>query len=169
MSHLNAFNWEFTQPPRKDKPEIRYSFIIEFGLHCFTRGLNAHQSEQWKDVPEDIIYSDSRERRIFDFHRYELSKQLPEIIKKIDGKSCFHTGKENFFIIELIDEAGDKKEYEIYFKAARAIKNSLKLFIQSAYVRDKKHRTSQPHKKKISFFVIAYNVQANKEIKIPPK
>ncbi len=138
-------------------------------MHCFTRGLNIHQNETWRDISEDLIYSDPREKRIFDYHRYELSKYLPDIVKKIGEKSCFHTGKENFFIIELVNENGDKQEYEIYFKATKSIKNCLKLFVQSAYVRDKKHKTSQPHKKKISFFVIAYNVQRNKEIKIPPK
>jgi hypothetical protein len=168
LTHLNEFEWTFVQAAKTDKPEIRYVFRIEFGLHCFTRGLNTHKKELWDDVPSDLLYSDSREQRIFDFNRYELSKKLPEITKELSKKKCFHTGKENFFIIELLNEQGLRQEYEVYFQVSKS-QGKLKLFVQSAYIRDSNHRTSQPKKQKISFFVIAHNVKTNKKIKSPPK
>jgi hypothetical protein len=48
LIHLDEFEWEFVQSAKDNKPEIRYSFVIEFGLHCFTRGLNLHQKEKWE-------------------------------------------------------------------------------------------------------------------------
>lgn len=168
LTHLNEFEWEFIQAAKNDMPEVRYIFIIEFGLHCFTRGLNLHKNEKWEAIQSDLIYSDPREKRIFDFNRYELSKKLPDITRDISKKNCFHTGKENFFIIELLNEEGLRQEYEVYFQVSKS-KGKLRLFVQSAYIRDLKHSASQPKKKKISFFVIAHNVKMNKKIKLPPK
>ncbi|ERH41339.1 TPA: hypothetical protein SLD83_001719 [Legionella pneumophila] len=62
--------WEFVQQEATNKPEIRYAFVIEFGLHCFTRGLNTHIKETWQNIDPELIYSDSREQRIFCFSRY---------------------------------------------------------------------------------------------------
>jgi hypothetical protein len=168
LSHLNEFECTFVQDAKNGKPEITYFFIIEFGLHCFTRSLNSHKNEQWDSIKSDLLYSDSREKRIFDFNRYELSKKLPAITSDISKNTCFHTGKENFFIIELLNEQGVQQEYEVYFQVSKS-KDKLKLFVQSAYIRDSTHRTSQPKKHKISFFIIAYNVKSNKKIKPPPK
>lgn len=166
LSHLSEFEWEFIQDAKNDKPEIRYAFIIEFGLHCFTRGLN--KKEKLSNIENDLLYPDSRETRLFDFKRHTLSRKLPEITKAISKQNCFHTGKDNFFVIELLDEQGVQQEYEIYFQISKS-KEKLKLFVQSAYVRDQKYLISQPKKRKISFFVIAHNVKTNKQIKLPPK
>jgi hypothetical protein len=168
LSHLNEFFYEFLQPPKNGKGEQTYSFVVSFGLHCFTRGLNKRHNEQWNNVEQALIYSDSRERRVFDFKRYELSKYLPEIVRGVSGKSCFHTGEGNFFVVEIVDNNEEKQEYEVYFKVSKSEK-LLRLFIESAYVRDSEHRSSQPAKKKISFFVIAYNILKNKPIKVSPK
>lgn len=168
LTHLDEFEWELVQSAKDSKPEIHYRFVIEFGLHCFTRGLNLHQKEQWERIENDLIYFDSREKRIFDFNRYELSKKLPEITKEISQKNCFHTGKENFFIIEIVNDQGLRQEYEVYFQVSKS-KERLRLFVQSAYIRDSMHRASQPKKQKISFFTIAHNVKTNKKIKLPPK
>jgi hypothetical protein len=72
-----------------------------------------------------------------------------------------------FFLIELINDKGKKEEYEVYFNVARSDKGMLRLFIESAYIRDDAHGGSQPIKKKINFFVIAHKVQNRQEIKIP--
>ncbi len=114
-----------------------------------------------------LHYSDSRETRIFCFDRYALSFNLPKIAKSVDKRPCFHTGRGNFFVIELVSGSGEKREYEVYFQVSRARGGLLRLFVESAYVRDEDHDSSQPKRKKIGFFVIAHNRQANKLIKTP--
>lgn len=96
---------------------------------------------------------------------------MPTIAKQISERTCFHTGKGNFFVIEILDDQDIKQEYEIYFKVSKSKsqKGMLLIFIESAYIRDEAHRSSQPAKKKISFFVIAHQVSMNKAIKVPPK
>ena len=169
LDHLTAFRWDFVQQATGKKPERCYRFLIEFGLHCFTRGLNKHRSEVASDIEPGLFYYDSREKRIFSFERYELSKKLPDIAKSISERPCFHTGKGNFFIIELVDDEGQVQNYEVYFNVARERKGLMRLFIESAYIRDQEHGTSQPKRKKINFFVIAHNTQLGKPIKSAPK
>ena len=75
LSHLYPFPMRYEQPSKDGKPTRVYKVDVEFSLHCFTRG--ARKGE----VPDAaLLYSDSRETRIFDFQRYELSKRLPEIV-----------------------------------------------------------------------------------------
>lgn len=152
------------QEAKGGKPEKIYHFIIEFGLHCFTLAPNKHKDETLADYDQSLHYSDSRETRIFCFERHELSFGLPDIVKAINTKKCFHTGKGNFFVIELQNENKEAEEYEVYFNVARSGAH-LRLFVESAFIRDDEHGSSQPKKKKINFFVIAHNRQINKIIK----
>lgn len=94
-----------------------------------------------------------------------MSHKLPQIAKDISKRSCYNTGKGNFFTIEMATDEGKSIEYEVYFKVSRESKGRLRLFIESAYIRDDEYGTSQPRKKKIGFFVIARNTMHNKPIK----
>jgi hypothetical protein len=97
-------------------------------------------------VPESaLLYSDARETRVFDFTRYELSKLLPAIIEELPAHKCYHSGKGNFFIVELVDQNGSRNEYEIFFTASRSTaRGVLNLFVQSAYIRDENHMQVKP-------------------------
>ena len=167
LEHLTEFEWEYIQAASGDKPERRYPFIVEFGLHCFTYAPNEHKGETLAHYDANLFYKDSRETRIFSFSRYKLSSSLPDIAKEIGVRNCYHTGKGNFFTIDVIDENGNKQEYEVYFNVARSSAGKLRLFVESAFIRDDEHNSSQPKKKKINFFVIAHNRKMNKQIKTP--
>ena len=156
------------QSAKGNNPERHYRFIVEFGLHTFTLKPNAHTGQTLSDFPVSMQYADSRETRIFCFDRHAHSFNLPDIVMNIGRMSCYHTGKGNFFVIEVLGKDDVPIEYEVYFNVAREKDGILKLFVESAYVRDNKHASSQPKKKKINFFVIAYNTFQGKQIKIPP-
>lgn len=72
------------------------------------------------------------ESRLFDFDRYELSKMLPQILEELPRRGCYQTTGGNFFSIEM----KDKGSYEIYFRVDKVGKGRIKLFVQSAYLRD---------------------------------
>jgi hypothetical protein len=135
-----------------------------FSLHCFTR------SGEGETVDAGMRYSDHRERRIFDFRRYDLSLQLPAIVKSLKTCKCFHTEHGNFFTVSIVDEAGDKVDYEINFTVSKSSKAGIiNLFIQSAYPRDAAYSSSRPrkHPKPIGFPVILHNVLNKIPIKAP--
>lgn len=160
-----SFEHIFVQPARNStESEIEYKFIVEFSLHCFTRGLDKRHGETLAGVDVSLHYSDSRETRIFDFQRHELSEKLPDIAKSINKQACFHTGKGNFFTFELLDADDKVQHYEVYFRVSRAKKKGwLRLFVESAYIQDKPKKKPQ----RIHFFVIANNTLKNKPIKTP--
>lgn len=163
LAHLHPKSLIYQQAATGGKPEREYKVDVIFSLHCFTRGIKPDEKPH-----QSLLYADSRERRIFDFGRYALSKWLPQIVDELNRRKCYHSGKGNFFVVEVVTEQGEKLEYEIFFEASRASKKGVvNLYVQSAYVRDEAHRGNRPKKKPINFTVILFNVLNNKPIKIP--
>lgn len=163
LSHLHPRLIEVVQPASGDKPAVTYRVQLGYGLHTFTRGVKAGETPN-----QELLYRDRRECRIFDFDRYRLSFQLPDITSGLHLRKCYHTGKGNFFVVEAVGVDGVPVEYEVYFEASRASQRGvLNLFVQSAYVRDDAHKGGQPKRKPIKFYVLMHNIQANKPIKVP--
>jgi hypothetical protein len=160
LSHLRPTSLTCEQPARDDKPALTYTVEVSFSLYCFTRGIR--EGEQPDPA---LLYSDSRETRIFDFQRYELSKQLPGIVQNLSRQKCYNTGKGNFFTVVVIEQ-GQQIEYDVFFEASRSTRKGLVLFVQSAYARDAQHG-SRPRAKPIGFYVILYNTLNNKPIRMP--
>jgi hypothetical protein len=114
-----------------------------------------------------LAYADSRETRLFDFNRYERSKQLSSILLGLPTSPCYHTNHGNFFTIQTLHPVtGEEENYEVYFSASRSGTKPVRvnLFVQSAYVRDRDHG-NQPARKRINFFVILHNTLKGKSIK----
>lgn len=163
LTHLHPKRLTYRQPAKDNKPERVYEVDVIFSMHCFTRGV-----KQDEKPDRNLLYADSRESRVFDFRRYGLSKELPAIIKELHRRKCHHSGKGNFFVVEVITREGEHLDYEIYFEASRNTKRgAINLYVQSAYVRDAAHRSNTPKKKPIGFTIILFNILNNKPIKIP--
>jgi hypothetical protein len=163
LTHLHPKRLNYRQAAAGDKPERVYTVDVTFSLHCFTRGIKPGEQPH-----PSLLYADSRECRVFDFRRYTLSRELPVIVDELHRRKCYHSGKGNFFVVELVTNEGERLDYEIYFEASRSPrKGVLNLYVQSAYVRDEAHRGNRPKKKPIGFTVILFNVLNNKPIRIP--
>lgn len=163
LTHLHPKHLSYRQVATGDKPERVYTVDVTFSLHCFTRGIKPGEQPR-----HSLLYADSRECRVFDFRRYALSRELPAIVEELHRRKCYHSGKGNFFVVELVTHEGERLDYEIYFEASRSSrKGVVNLYVQSAYVRDEAHRGNRPKNKPISFTVILFNVQNNRPIRIP--
>jgi len=163
LAHLHPKPVVYRQAAAAGKPEREYLANVEFSLHCFTRGI-----KEGEKPDAALLYPDSRECRVFDFQRYALSKHLPTIVEGLHQRKCQHSGKGNFFVVEVITEEGEKVEYDVFFAVSRSSKKGVvNLYVQSAYVRDAEHAGNRPKKKPIAFTVILFNTLNNKPIKIP--
>jgi hypothetical protein len=162
LSHLHPFELELIQPAKGNDPERIYNFNVAFSLHCFTKAVKEGDNPAFE-------YRDNREIRTFCFERYRLSFHLPDIIREIHTKRCNHSGKDNFFIVELMTDEGERVEYEIYFNVTKPTSKGapMRLYVQSAYIRNKGSKPYRRKTKKIHFFVIAYNRKVGKPIKTP--
>lgn len=163
LAHLHPRSLTYEQPAKGDAPTRRYKVDVIFGLHCFTRARGQNPPQE-----NTLLYGDDRETRVFDFDRYELSKRLPEIIEGLAQRKCYHTGKGNFFSVEIVREDGKAIEYDIFFVASRSsARGRINLFVQSAYQRDPEYASNRPDRKPIGFYVILFNTLNNKPIKAP--
>lgn len=161
LAHVHPFEWEYVAQASSTRPERTYQIEVGFSMHTFTRGSVPEES-----IDPALLYRDSREERVFDFVRYEFSRQLPEIVQQLGERICYHTQHGTFFTIEIVNPQDVSQDYEVYFKLSRSSRKGwLKLYVQSAYVRDPEHGTAQPKRRKIGFQVIAYNVMTGKQIK----
>lgn len=159
LSHLHPLCLNFIQPAKGVDLEKSYAVSVTFSLHCFTEKHNPNLI--------GLNYASKKEIRSFSFQRYQLSLQLPSIIQKLASNKCLHSGKGNFFVIQIVDNNGVKQNYEVYFEVnkSKTEKMSLDLIVQSAYIRDKNHN-NVPKNKPIGFFVILNNRLTGKVIKI---
>jgi hypothetical protein len=83
-------------------------------------------------------------------------------------RNCYNTGRGNFFTCEIVNNEGENKEYEVYFKLSKSGRGrDLNLYIESAYIRDETHKSRQPKKSKIGFFVIAHKTATKQKIPNP--
>jgi hypothetical protein len=164
LSHLDPFTFEFVVPEKDGRSRQLYAIDVLFSWHCFTRGIAPGEN-----FSKALAYSRGRETRLFDERRYHLSKNLPRIIRGIGSRKCFHTGRGNFFTVELVDEEGNRTEYTIFFKVARRPKpRELTLRVESAYIRGDRVPLGRAHPPRpIRFSVIAYNTATGKRIKEP--
>lgn len=160
LSHLHPHLWEVLIPGQAGKPDLLLKVHVTYGLHCFAR--NQLPGEQ---VDAEHWYTDSREKRVFCLLRWELSKQLPQIIATLGDRRCMHTGREEFVTLQVIHQ-GRTFDYAVFFtvtKARKAEGAHLNLFVNSA------HERIDPlkYKKPISFKFILLNRYQGKEIKVP--
>ena len=144
LSHLNAFKIVYVD----SKTGNQYTFFVTFGLHCFTKDLDSLTEIE----RQDLLYSSRREVRPFNFERYNYSKSLPDLIRKLHEVYIFDAGYDNYATLDLLSDDGVQVNYKVVFKAFRE-KKKLRLHISSAYPVDDPGKT-----KKVGFFAIARNL-----------
>ncbi|NES18421.1 MAG: heat-shock protein [Symploca sp. SIO3E6] len=160
LSHLNAHRVEYLDERDKTRPAI-YRFIVTYGLHCFTKDVEDISEEQERL----LTYSAPRESRPFNLERYELSKNLPAIIKSLGNKETLicHAGYGKYAVVKVLNSRGCEVNYFVPFAVFRESKR-LRLHVQSAYPKEELGKV-----KKVGFFAITKNLLQNKKLPRPQK
>jgi len=161
LSHLDAQWVEYLDTRNPDKP-MTYRFIVTYGLHCFTKEVEGMSREE----SQRLMYNAPRESRPFNFERYELSKNLPNIIKSLGNKETLvcHAGYNDYAVVKVLNSNGCEVDYFVPFAVFRESKK-LRLHIKSAYPKYEGLGKIQ----KVNFFAIAKNLLHNKKLPQPPK
>jgi hypothetical protein len=127
LKHLDPFRLE-VKPKVEDAPT--YVVRVTFGFHCFTRKIIPEE-----DSP-DLYMTSGREQRCFCFDRYELSKELAEMIKYAANGRAYFGEKSNFLIVESTSQ--QNAPYVAFFDVERAKKSDgfdAAMFVTSAHLR----------------------------------
>lgn len=114
---------------------------VEFSSHCVSKGPKTGATIDFSVLGYDHLLIDHRRNwRAFHPGRHRLSALLPQIIGSLHERPCLFTGHENFLTLELdqlLPGYPPGSQYEIYFSARRGTApNSVRVFVESAYVRD---------------------------------
>ncbi len=160
LRHLNDFVMTITIAAKDGKPAQNYEVKVMFSCHCFTRSL----PDKGCDVEEH--YADHRETRQFDAERHALSVRLPNMIRDLGGKKCYHAGHGNFVVVDIV-EGDTHRKYAVFFEIEKVQRGRLLLMrIMSAY--PLLPETPDPTKgKPIGFNVVLFNTATGKRIKVP--
>lgn len=135
LDHLHPIIEQHAFPPRPAPagrpavPGVQFPVRVHYSHHCFTIALEAAGHNRIEEIYEDL---GRHEERIFNIRRWELSKQLPGVVKKLLSKElrCYQTRHANYIIADLGVAAPDV--YRIYFSTSKWT-TGVALFIESAY------------------------------------
>ena len=155
LSHLDPFTLLVSVA------ETNFKVRVSFYHHCFT--------EKWDTIIHSPDYryvaQNGSDLRAFNLERYELSKSLPDIIRRMPtGKVCF-TNEQNFLKVNIIDHNGEAQKYVIFFKIipARSRSHDVAMLVQSAYIKESLPKNID----KIRFTTLVRKVAAGEVIKSP--
>lgn len=162
LEHLHPFSFDLVVPAKDGKAERSYRLNVVFSLHCFSRAPT-----EGEEIPAELAYSDSRETRIFDTERYGHSRLLPEIVRTLADRPCFHDTHGNFYVFEVVEADGTTQFYSVFFTLSKAGKKAgLNLYISSAHM-----RTERPYAhnvKPIRFRILVHNIWTAKGVRPAP-
>lgn len=155
LNHLHPFRLTHSLAAAKGHPSRRVLLHVGFGLHCF--------SSKPRDAPTDPV-SDNRETRTFDVERYELSRELPQVIRQVVGGKlrCERAGADNYVVVGLVNG----HRYGVFFNLKRWSRHgpdSVLLMVQSAYALHPGKR--HPGKGRCSFNLLLGEVLRGKAVR----
>ncbi|MEQ4502338.1 hypothetical protein [Pseudomonas sp.] len=145
---MRGTSFQIDIPSAAGQPRVLLTVNVEFSSHCVSRGPKEgdHIDFHLAGV-ERMVIDHRRIKREFKEDRHALSFLPPEIVRTFKDRRCFFTGKENFLTLELgeiLPGYDAHTKYEIYFNVRKDDhKNTVKLFIESVYVRDE-HAENEP-------------------------
>jgi hypothetical protein len=158
LQHLHPFRFTLELNDGGTACPRTVTVHVGFGIHCFTR--------KYLDSECDAEpYRDDREIRAFDKERYELSKELPTIVRTLCERRCGFGKHENYVTLDL-SQAG--AAYAVFFQVKRWRKagpSAVLVVVQSAYRLDPGKRL--PSTGRISFNALVGHALRETRPKIP--
>lgn len=151
LAHLQDQSCTVVTPEAPGKPAVTLMLKVEFSSHCISKGPKRGKTIDFNIVGHERLVIDHRSKwRTFNEKRYHLSLLLPAVFNSLRDRPCLFTGHENFLTLDC-SLAGypPDTEYEIYFSVRKTDqKNTLRIIVESAYIRDDDADNAPVHFKK---------------------
>jgi len=90
------------------------------------------------------IADEKGDDRCFDLLRWTLSLLLSGIMETLPNRLCVRVSRRLWLTTEKVEVAGETKDYEVYFKVIKHDKETLRIKVVTAYVRDPNYGKSKP-------------------------
>ena len=163
LSHLHPFRYPLLLPERPNHAAREIEIRVAFSAHTFTSGCLI------SEVPDYQYSTGPRDLRKFCPTRYEFSKVLPDVVRSLDGRKCFFTDRNNYFVVELPEALPAGFEYWIFFDVRGVPEpDAVLLFIQSAYAGDTRKSPYSRRREKVRFRMLVSKALEGRRTKRPP-
>lgn len=174
LSHLRDRKYSFEVEKTDKYPTLSFELLVQYSSHCVSLGTPRDASIDFAIHGEDhLILDDSGRARCFCERRHALSSHLPRIFSEILDRHVMFTGRENWLTIEVLTENAGSRDYEIFFSLTRQTGNFLRLYVESAYVREAGFPGSPAHnvqrKSRVRAKVLFAKKLRGEAIREPPK
>lgn len=147
VTHLKDVIYQFTIPATSSHPETSFETLVQYSSHCVSWGPKMGEDIDFNTHGYDRRIVDEKGiHRCFCDKRYALSHNLPRIMLSLPDRTCFFTGRDNWLTIEIVMPDGQRKEYEVFFNVTRQSTNMLRVYVESAYIRDSEYEGLKPNK-----------------------
>ncbi|HHZ24880.1 TPA: hypothetical protein HH296_21315 [Xanthomonas vasicola pv. zeae] len=175
LAHLQPFNYQVAvQAP--NQAAVTVSVQVEFSSHCVSKGPpEKGPALVFRESHDDLVIDGRRIWRCFHPARYTASALLPDIMRTLDQRPCLFTNGDNFLTMELrelIPGYPPGAQYEVYFNVAARGQGAVRIYVESAYVRDE-DADNDPYKFKkddrIKGWRLLLNRATGKPVRRPPK
>ena len=136
LAHLQDRKYHFTIEASNNHPSCSFELLVQYSSHCISYGPKSGQANRFTPADiENAIVDHRGIPRCFCETRYRHSLRLMDVFSNFLDRHCYFTGHENWMTFDLFDEQGKRVEYEIYFRLYRESGRFLRLYVESAYVR----------------------------------
>lgn len=163
LSHLHPFIRSLELPSTDKHQGRKVQLHVSFGLHTFTRAIQAHDCDHQ-------LYRDNREVRTFCTERHARSQELPTIIRTLESRRCEFARGMGGLINYVTVEMRPGERYAVFFDLRRFKKvgpDAAHLMVQSAYVLDPNRPT--PGRGRISFQALLGHTLRGTNPRPPPR
>lgn len=172
LSHLQDSRHRFTVAASGRYPNISFSVLVQYSSHCVSWGPgHGRQIDFGTYGGEQRIVDEKGVHRCFSDKRYQHSLHLPGIFESLPERKCFFTGHSNWLTIEILGGCGNPLEYEVYFSLTRQSSRMLRIYVESAYVRDRDNPGNRPahfrHRDKVRAKVLLIKKLRGESIRRP--
>ena len=145
VSHLRDAKLRFVVEASGRYPEITFSLLVQYSSHCVTRGPRHGRQIDFAAHGEDRrVIDDKGVHRRFCETRYQWSLNLPSVFETLVERDCFFTGRNNWLTIKILSSDGKRLDYEVFFSLTKQSNRMLRIYVESAYVRDLNNPSNKP-------------------------
>ncbi|GAA0814313.1 hypothetical protein GCM10009111_11020 [Colwellia asteriadis] len=127
LAHLTGKEFSYKRAATQDYPEKTVRFYLEYSNHCFTEHFGDHEYGHGAD----------HEIRYFCSKRYEHSKGIYDLIKKVISENVFmqltfNEHREQFYYLE---EHYNNTDYRLFIEVSKSnhTNSDIRLKVVSAY------------------------------------